>query len=165
MECETFYRNGKGQFCQVLGRAVMNDSGSEIIIYQELFGKFLKKGEYPDVFFQNWKTAAMENSAAADAGRTGTVSRPEISSDTGSPTQPSDMDQGTDLLMAFLEARTSADKLEILYQMKDYVTDYFIDSMALSLDMEIPQGILEDRYQKLVRSLRTKMRYGSDRLR
>ena len=49
--------------------------------------------------------------------------------------------------------------------MKDCVTDYLIDTMALSLDMEIPQGVLEDRYQKLIRSLQTVIKYETNRLR
>lgn len=74
-------------------------------------------------------------------------------------------DSPQELLIAFLDAQAYSEKLEILYQMKDCVTDYLIDTMALSLDMEIPQGVLEDRYQKLIRSLRTVMKYEANRLR
>ena len=43
-----------------------------------------------------------------------------------------------DELMAFLDADTYEEKLEILYRMQLDLNDYLIDTMAVSLDVVIP---------------------------
>lgn len=183
MEKNIFYHDQEGRFVQVLSQAVMRENGRAVVLYQELFGSYERKVEYRDVFLGSM---AVFNGEFPQAGEP--VSSIKESPKAGQNLESSgfsgaemgraaegtpDMEKTTgmeggspqDMLMAFLDAQSHSEKLEILYQMKDCVTDYLIDTMALSLDMEIPQGVLEDRYQKLIRSLRTVMKYESNRLR
>ena len=64
-----------------------------------------------------------------------------------------------DALMAFLDADTYEEKLEILYRMQLELNDYLIDTMAVSLDVVIPEGELFKRYDALKQSIRTRQKY------
>lgn len=187
MEKDIFYRDQEGRLVQVLSQAVMRESGRTVVLYQELFGSYDRKVEYRDVFLSgmsafdgvfsrdeglvssNQANASGEKrdfgikEATKEAAKTGGTL--ETGSFSGEEKEQAAESSPQELLLAFLDAQTYSEKLEILYQMKDCVTDYLIDTMALSLDMEIPQGVLEDRYQKLIRSLRTVIKYETNRLR
>lgn len=70
-----------------------------------------------------------------------------------------------DELMAFLDADTYEEKLEILYRMQLDLNDYLIDTMAVSLDVVIPEGDIDDRYRQLKGCLQAKQKYEINRFR
>ena len=70
-----------------------------------------------------------------------------------------------DALMAFLDADTYAEKLEILYRMQLDLNDYLIDTMAVSLDVVIPEGDIDERYRQLKGCLQAKQKYEINRFR
>ena len=176
MERDVFYQDQDGRICQTLETAALEEDGREVVIYQEMYGDFEKKADFADHFLARMRPASrpfrqreaeqvpagMEAAAGMRAKR-GT--QEDLDADPGETRGQAGDSEGTALLMAFLEAPDSEKKLEILYQMKDCVTDYLVDAMAISLDLDIPQGIVEERYQMLIRSLKTRLRYESRRLR
>ena len=68
-----------------------------------------------------------------------------------------------EVLMEFLDADTYAQKLEILYHMQPDLNDYLIDTMAVSLDVVIPEGDIDDRYRNLRGCLQAKQKYERNR--
>lgn len=68
-------------------------------------------------------------------------------------------------LMAFFDVETMEEKYNILVSMRDEVDDHLINSMAVVMDVVIPEGEVSDRYEQLKRCIRTKQRYETDRLR
>ena len=58
-----------------------------------------------------------------------------------------------------------AERLNILHGLHARVTDDMINTMALSVDLEIKDGDLEDRYEELKNCLLTLERYECNRLR
>lgn len=68
-------------------------------------------------------------------------------------------------LMAFLDADELEDRYNILISMRDEVDDHMINSMAVVLDVVIPEGEVSDRYEQLKSCIRTKQRYETLRLR
>lgn len=68
-------------------------------------------------------------------------------------------------LLSFLEADTYEEKLEILSQLHPVITDAMIDTMAVSLDIEIKEGDIEQRYNEIMNCLLTMERFECNRLR
>ena len=68
-------------------------------------------------------------------------------------------------LMAFLDADTYEEKLEILYRMEPDLNDYLVDTMAVSLDVVIPDGDIDERYRQLRGCLQEKQKYEINRFR
>ena len=67
--------------------------------------------------------------------------------------------------MSFLDADTYEEKLEILYRMQLDLNDYLIDTMAVSLDVVIPEGDIDERYRQLKSCLQAEEKYESHRFR
>lgn len=67
-------------------------------------------------------------------------------------------------MMAFFDADDLEEKYNILISMRDEVTDHMINNMAVALDVVIPEGELDDRYEELKGCIQTKQRYERERL-
>ena len=66
-------------------------------------------------------------------------------------------------LSDFLDAETVQDRLDILGQMRNYIDDFTLDSMAVCLDY-VPSGTsIEERYYSISRFLEMKLNYESKR--
>lgn len=70
-----------------------------------------------------------------------------------------------DALMEFLDAETYEEKLELLQKMQFDLNDYLIDTMAISVDVVIPEGDIDDRYRQLKGCLEAKRKYEINRFR
>ena len=57
------------------------------------------------------------------------------------------------------------ERYQILVTLKDEITDLMINNIAVVLDVVIPEGDTEYRYEELKRCFRTKQRYENSRLR
>lgn len=68
-------------------------------------------------------------------------------------------------LMEFLDADSYEEKLDILSRLHASVTDAMIDTMAVSLDMEIKEGDIEQRYNELKSCLLKMEHFECNRLR
>jgi len=68
-------------------------------------------------------------------------------------------------LLAFLNADTYKQKIEVLNSIRDNVTDKLIDAFAAASDLEIKQGDVQERFEELKGCLSTYARFECDRLR
>lgn len=69
------------------------------------------------------------------------------------------------LVLAFLDADSYQQKLLILDSLHNRITDDMINTMAVSSDLEIKEGDVEDRYMELRNCLRTFEKFECNRLR
>lgn len=73
------------------------------------------------------------------------------------------IDSDPKTLNDFLDANTNQERLEILRQMRTYVDDFTLDSIAVCLDY-VPSGNnLEERYYSICKFLEMKINYESKR--
>lgn len=186
------YRHFKNKLYQIVTVATHSESGEQLVIYQALYGDFavyarpllmftseVDHVKYPQVqqkyrfekvemqqdkepvhpVQQKPETAAVSKMAEPE---TQPVSRPqEQSTEAESATE-----EGIDpKLMAFLDADDFEEKYNILVSMRDTITDRLINDMAVVLDVVIPEGDLDDRYDALKNCVRTRQRYETMRLR
>lgn len=68
-------------------------------------------------------------------------------------------------LMEFLDADSYEEKLEILCRLHNTITDAMIDTMAVSLDIEVKEGDIEQRFSELKSCLLKMEHFECNRLR
>ena len=68
-------------------------------------------------------------------------------------------------LLAFLEADSYEEKLEVFDSLAGRVDQHMLNTIAVSLDLELSEGSLEDQYDTLKNCLLTLERYECSRLR
>lgn len=68
-------------------------------------------------------------------------------------------------LMAFLDAETRRDKLDVLSSMESIITNQMINTMAMAIDVEIAEGKLVERYDALKNALYMMDKFEGSRLR
>lgn len=69
------------------------------------------------------------------------------------------------MVLAFLDAPTCKEKLQILTGMRERLTDAMINTMAIASDVEVKSGDITERYEELKYCLATKERFEGRRLR
>ncbi len=69
------------------------------------------------------------------------------------------------MVLAYLDADTCKEKLQILTTMKDRLTDEMINTMAIAIDVEVKPGDITERYEELKYCLATRERFECRRLR
>lgn len=68
-------------------------------------------------------------------------------------------------LMEFLDAETRKEKLGVLLSMEAIITNRMINTMAMSIDVEIAEGKLIERYEALKNALYVMDKFEGSRLR
>lgn len=72
------------------------------------------------------------------------------------------LDEG---VLAFLEAETYDEKLKILTSLHNRIDNQMINTMAISLDIEVDEGDIETRYDSIKKCLAMQVKFECDRLR
>lgn len=147
------YRHFKGRDYEIVALATHTETEEKLVIYKALYGNheiyarplpmFLEKVDrekYPDAV-QEYRFERLDAQADEEEG--------EI--------DPK--------LLAFLNAESFHDKIELLESMREELTDSLIDSFAAASDLEIKPGQIYDRYEELRNCLLTYARFECDRLR
>lgn len=65
----------------------------------------------------------------------------------------------TQKMLAFFDTDNWDEKYRIFQTMKEDMTDTILDNIAVSLDIVVPDGDIESRYENLRRTIQMKIRY------
>lgn len=186
------YQHFKGKLYRIVALATHTETGEQLVIYQALYGEFrvfarplsmfLEKVDakkYPDAAGKDRfmripmaEAAAVpqpvpapsenpvEPRPAAMPSENPVESRPAAAS-SESPVEPQP-DPG---LLAFLDADSYEEKLEVFASLEGKVDLHMLNAIAASLDLELSEGSLEEQYDTLKSCLMTLERYECNRLR
>ena len=173
------YRHFKGKMYKVLGIAVHSETGEAMVIYQAMYGENityvrpyesfiekLDKHKYEDVNEEYRFTYIPMN------GNYNMNTTDESNAEGSTPTgvQPDDKlvekDPGESPMLKFLDTDDFDEKYEILCNIpKADINDVLVDNLAVTLDVVIPDGPVEQRFAELKTCVRTRKKYESLRLR
>lgn len=179
------YRHFKNKLYQIVTVARHSETGEELVIYQALYGEFrvyarplsmfvseVERDKYPDVT-QRYRFELVEQyreSEEVHAGAEIEVSGADRAAEISETMQrgklaesPAAEKDTTGLLMDFYDAPTYDEKYNILTAMRDGITDVMIDNMAVVLDVVIPEGEPDKRYEELKRCLKTHRKFETTR--
>lgn len=157
------YRHFKNKLYQIVTVATHSETGEKLVIYQALYDDFgiyarpldmfvseVDHEKYPDVK-QKYR---FEKITLKDKPE----DMPIPDADEGQAPNPH--------LMEFLDADTFEEKYNILVSMRDTITDRLIDDIAVVMDVVVPEGPLQKRYDDLKNTIKTRQYYEfSNRLR
>lgn len=179
------YRHFNNKLYQIITVAKHSETGERLVIYQALYGDYgvyarplemfigeVDHAKYPEVT-QKHRFERIEREAADVEGKTTIddavpasqdMSAENIKAENARTENTGEM-QIEPKLMEFLDANDFEKKYSILLSMRDCITDKMINNMAVVLDVVIPEGDLDDRYEQLKICVRTRQRFESMRLR
>ena len=170
------YRHFKGNTYQVLTIALQTETQEELVIYRNLYHPeqvyarpimmFLSEVDhekYPECKQQH-RFEKMDHSGTraeepdTDAGQ----AEDNASKDS---TEESCENTLSPIMVQFLDADTYEEKLELYERMKNKIDDEMISIIAASLDIEVREAPIVERYQEVKNCLITLEKYECNRLR
>lgn len=185
-----FYRHFKNKLYQIIAVAEHSEDGQQLVIYQALYGNFkiyarplemfmseVDHEKYPEVT-QKYRFERVELGESESANTIASIANEGAES--GMPVQSSreenvtvcEAETGCDDgmgpepgLLEFLDESDWDKKYNILVSLRDKMTDKLVDNLAVVLDVVIPDGPLDKRYEQLKICLRTRQKYESQHLR
>ena len=156
------YRHFKGNIYRIITLASHSETGEMLVIYKrddseekayarplEMFMSEVDRKKYPHVR-EKYRFTLCSEDVLADLG----IGEDAVAE--GSGLDP--------LLEAFLDAKTISEKVDRFYDMKKVADEDMLAAVASSLDIDI-SGTVEEKADEIMRALRAKEKYESNRLR
>ena len=192
---QEMYRHFKGNMYQIRCLAKHSETGEMLVIYQAMYGDFRIYARELSSFMEDVDTdkypnatqkyrfellgGDMESPREYEAvKKTEEVNEPEKVSDMADDVETADdaaVSNGKyesqeelnidPLVLQFLDADSYEKRLEILSMLHSRINNDMINTMAVSVDIEIKEGEIEDRYTELKNCLLTLEKYECNRLR
>ncbi|MCX4324121.1 MAG: DUF1653 domain-containing protein [Lachnospiraceae bacterium] len=166
---QEMYRHFKGNLYQIRCIAKHSETRELMVVYQAMYGTFeifarplamfmeeVDREKYPEAK-QRYRFELLQDIEDEE---------PFVSETIPAGNEPEEEQLNIDpLVLAFLDADSYEQKLMILDSLHSRITDDMINTMAVSSDLEIKEGDLEDRYLELRNCLRTFEKFECNRLR
>lgn len=182
---QEIYRHFKGNCYQIITLARNSETKERMVVYQQLYEPYEVYVRPLEMFMSRVDTNKYPNekqkyrferiSVKGDEAvavsvpmqeRKPQLQEPErVTYEVKEPEYEEDTSGLNPLLIAFLDADSYERKLEILSALHPVVTDEMIDTMAVSLDTEVKDGDIEQRYVEIRNCLITMERFECNRLR
>lgn len=140
------YKHFKGNLYQIVGIAAHSETGEKMVVYRALYGEGGMYVRPLDMFMSE-----VDHEKYPDVTQEYRFEKVEAEIDPG--------------LMEFLDAETYEERIKILAHLHPRITDRMINTMAVSLDLDIKDGDIEKRYEELLTCLETHAKYECLRLR
>lgn len=165
------YRHFKGNLYEIILIARDSETLEEKVVYKEVDGEsayvrslpmfvsLVDKEKYPNIAqefrFELVQEATQPQNASKDTSESAANTNVE----------PDEKIADHDMIMEYLELETVDQKIDYIIRVKDRITENFLGVVAQSLDYVENEGSLSERYESIIRYLRTVAKYESGRLR
>lgn len=177
------YRHFKGNCYQIIAIAKNSEDASKQVVYQALYPPFdiyvrpldmfmseVDRVKYPSATQRyrfelvSGEDAEQETEApeSAASDTLGDAETDAFESTAGEPDMEGLIDED---VLAFLDADTYEQKLNIFSSLHNKMTQEMLNTIAVSLDLEVASGELEERYREIRNCLMTFQKYECNRLR
>ena len=186
------YQHFKGKLYRIVALATHTETGEQLVIYQALYGEFQVFARPLSMFLEKVDAKKYPDAAGKDRfmripmAEAAAVSRP-VAAPSENPVElrPAAMPSESTVesravaassensvepqpdpgLLAFLDADSYEEKLEVFASLEGKVDLHMLNAIAASLDLELSEGSLEEQYDTLKSCLMTLERYECNRLR
>lgn len=168
-------RHFKGKLYQIIGKAEDTETGENVVVYQALYGKYqlyvrpissfvskVDRKKYPNCNQEErFELIERENLGIETESK---ALEMNITEDMQCEKQEENLEEKiSPHLLAFLEAETYEEKLAVLTAARPDMDDKLLNGMAVSLDVEIPEGEIRDRFIGFKNCLETFRKYEGNR--
>ena len=143
------YRHFKNKLYQVKAVAIHSETKEKMIVYQALYGDFAVYVRPYDMFMSEVDH----------------VKYPDVKQRYRFEQVFFDEDSGYVSVDEKGNAEGYAQKLEVLSELRDNLDDKLIDAMAVSMDVEVLPGTIDERYASLRHCIQAHAKYECTRLR
>lgn len=186
------YQHFKGKLYRIVALATHTETGEQLVIYQALYGEFQVFARPLSMFLEKVDAKKYPDAAGKDRfmripmAEAAAVPQP-VPAPSENPVEPrpaampsesnvesravaassenSVEPQPDPGLLAFLDADSYEEKLEVFASLEGKVDLHMLNAIAASLDLELSEGSLEEQYDTLKSCLMTLERYECNRLR
>lgn len=186
------YQHFKGKLYRIVTLATHTETGEQLVIYQALYGEFQVFARPLSMFLEKVDAKKYPDAAGKDRfmripmAEAAAVPQPvPASSENPVEPRPAAMPSESNVesravaassensvepqpdpgLLAFLDADSYEEKLEVFASLEGKVDLHMLNAIAASLDLELSEGSLEEQYDTLKSCLMTLERYECNRLR
>ncbi len=169
-----FYKHFKGNMYQIFAVAEHSETGEQLVVYQALYGDYKLYARPLAMFMEKvdkikYPNAEQEYRFELQGTSTNeikvVVEQAEVVATESVQQEEQEELQLDPMVMDFLDADTYEERLNILVGLRHRITDDMITTMAIALDVEVPEGEKEARYEGLKSCLVTLEKYECNRLR
>ena len=177
-----FYMHFKGKLYQIITVAAHTETEEELVIYQALYGTYktyarplemflseVDHEKYPEAEqkYRFRKVELCENAGdhvgtkIADEQKSEEPILKKSSEDIQeiTPQVEETPENNIEPLLKFLDASDLNERLNILVQYKDQITETMLESMGMAMDCVLTGKTLEEQYYELDKVIRTKLQY------
>ena len=160
-----FYMHFKGKLYQIVTVAIHTETEEPLVVYQAMYGTFktyarplamflseVDHEKYPDVQ-QTYRFQKVELCENSEAELVDEVTALENECDETEET--ADIEP----LLKFLDETDLHERLNILLQYRDQITETMLESMGMAMDCVLNGKTLEEKYYELDKVIRTKLQY------
>ena len=155
----------KGKLYQIVTVAIHTETEEPLVVYQAMYGTFktyarplamflseVDHEKYPDVqqIYRFRKVERCENSEAE-----------LVDEVTAQENECDETEETADIepLLKFLDETDLHERLNILLQYRDQITETMLESMGMAMDCVLNGKTLEEKYYELDKVIRTKLQY------
>ncbi len=140
------YRHFKGNNYQIVAIATHSETREQMVVYRALYGDGAIYVRPLDMFMSE-----VDHAKYPDVTQQYRFEKEEMAVDPG--------------VLEFLAAETFEERIGVLKRLEARITNPMIDSMAMSLDIEIKDGDVVRRYNDFLGALELNRKYETDRFR